>query len=95
MLLICMKLNASVLQAQDIDSTATKEKSLWGSNYLRDSTLQLPHIMNVFGGTNIGSAGGSSGLIFGQIRRFRGSCVDTDEIYKVIKNGVIVEWSFK
>ena len=44
-------------------------------------------------GTNIESAGGSIGLIFGRTQRIDGSCMDTYETYQIIKNGVIIEWS--
>ncbi len=96
LLLICINLKASVLQAQDSDSTATGKKSFGGIKIpSKQRVIISAHYERVLG-TNVESAGGSIGLIFGQIQRVDvARCFETVsyETRKIIKNGVIFEWS--
>jgi hypothetical protein len=93
LLLICAILEINALQAQDIDSTATKEKSLLGIKLPPKQRVTISaHYERVLG-TNVESAGGAIGLIWGQPRKFVGGCFDTYQTYHVLENGVMIEWS--
>jgi hypothetical protein len=74
----------------------TKEKPRWGIKLPSKQRVTIAAHYERILGTNVESAGGSIGLIFGQIQRIGVvSCFETAtyETRKIIKNGVIFEWS--